>query len=188
MSIEPIPAMKSVVTDGPEGLTVVMPARRHAPVLFLVPLWLAFWLFGGLTAARGVQSTAGATPFLVIWLTVWGAAGLLAISSWLWMFAGHERLVVGSGRLMHGYQLFAFEIPREYDLAAVRHLRSTPNLLSLTATSFGARMWGLGTGAIAFDYGSKTVYVGSGIDEAEGGMIVRKIRGRHTFADDDEKE
>lgn len=188
MSIEPIPGMKSVVTDGPEGLTVGMPARRHAPVLFLVPVWLAFWLFGGLTAVRGMQSAPGATPYLVVWLTVWGAAGLLAITSWLWMFAGRERLVVGSGRLVHGYQLFAFEIPREYDLTAVRHLRSTPNLLSLTATSFGARMWGVGTGAIAFDYGSKTVHVGSGIDEAEGAMIVRQIRERHAFDDDDEKE
>ena len=46
----------------------------------------------------------------------------------------------------------------------------------------------VGAGAIAFDYGAKTVYVGSGIDEAEGEMIVRRIRERHAFADDAEKE
>jgi hypothetical protein len=64
---------------------------------------------------------------------------------------------------------------------SVKHLRVEP--LSLFPTDMGAalRFWGIGGGPIAFDYGSKTLRFGAGLDDAEARDVIRDLRERHTF-------
>jgi hypothetical protein len=45
------------------------------------------------------------------------------------------------------------------------------------------QFWGIGGGPIAFDYGSQTVRIGSGLDEAEAREIVKELRSRHAFSE-----
>jgi len=40
---------------------------------------------------------------------------------------------------------------------------------------------GIGGGPIAFDYGFKTVRLGSGVQDAEAREIVKELRSRYTF-------
>ena len=182
MSVEPVPGMRSTISDGPEGLTILMPSRRVVVFLVFIPIWLCGWLLGETFAIRTlVGGMGGRQPpmlFLAVWLTFWTVGGLAIATAWLWTAFGRERLVVGSGRFVHQYELFAFAIPREYDVTAIRNLHAVPNP---GATSFGGRRNAFGVGSIAFDYGSKTVYVGRGLDEAEGRMIVDRIRARHAI-------
>ena len=183
MSLEPVPGMRSTVTDGPEGLTILMPSRRLLPVVVFLPLWLIGWGFGETFAIRTLVSgtgPGGAFPgmFLAVWLTFWTIGGLVAVSLWLWMMFGQERIVVGNGRFVHSYELFGLTRPREYDVQAIRNLRSIENLPTYASSRGPFRAYGVGVGAIAFDYGAKTVHAGASLDEAEGRMIVQRIQGR----------
>ena len=47
--------------------------------------------------------------------------------------------------------------------------------------SGGMRVWGMGGGVIAFDYGARTVRLGSSLDEAEALLIVRELKAAHRF-------
>jgi len=183
MSVEPVPGMRSTVTDGPEGLTIVMPSRRMLPFVVFLPIWLAGWAFGEFFAIRtlvtGTDTGGGpGSMFLAIWLTGWTIGGLFAVLIWSWMMFGHERLVVGSGRFVHSYELFGLSRPREYDVQAIRGLHASANPLASSPMGSPFRAYGIGSGAITFDYGAKTVSMGAGLDEAEGKMIVQHIKDR----------
>jgi hypothetical protein len=187
MNVEPVPAMRSTVTDTPEGLVIEMPARRVVLFLVFLPIWLVAWLlaesFVAGTFLKGPGGQGGATAFLAVWLTMWTLGGLFAAASWCWMVFGQERLVVGSGRFVHSYELFGLRLPREYDVQSIRNLRAAPNDFVRGRASFALPVVGANSGAIAFDYGSKTVFLGSGLDEAEGRMIVQHIRARAAIPD-----
>ena len=179
MSLEPVPTMRSTITDEAGGLTIVMPTRRLLPFVIFLPIWIVGWGFGESFAIATLVSGKGGGPaptlFLAFWLTMWTFGGMVAVTLWLWTMFGRERLVVGSGRFVHSYELFGFTRPREYDVQAIRGLRAAPNLFS---NARGFATMGPGSGAITFDYGAKTVRVGSSLDEAEGRMIVQRIKDR----------
>ena len=180
MSLEPVPGMRSAVSDGPEGLTIVMPPRRMLPVMVFLPIWLAAWGFGEFFVIRTLVSGAAGpgAAFLAVWLTGWTLGGTFAVLIWSWMMFGHERLVVGGGRFVHSYELFGLSRTREYDVQAIRNLRVGASLLAGSLFGPSMRTYGFGSGTIMFDYGAKTASVGAGLDEAEGRMIVQRIRER----------
>jgi len=177
MSVEPVPTMRSTITDEAGGLTIVMPGRRFLPFVLFLPLWLIGWAFGEFFAISTLVSGkgGGSAPalFLGLWLTMWTIGGLVAMSLWMWMMFGRERLVVGSGRFVHSYELFGLTRPREYEVQSIRGLRAAPNLFD-NARGFRS----MTSGAITFDYGAKSVRIGAGLDEAEGRMIVQRIKDR----------
>jgi hypothetical protein len=185
MSLEPVPGMRSTVSDGPEGLTIVMPPRRMLPVMVFLPIWLAGWAFGEVFVIHTlVSGTAGPEAgFLAVWLTAWTLGGTTAALIWSWMMFGHERLVVGSGRFVHSYELFGLSRPREYDVQAIKNLRTGLSILAGSPYGASMRTYGFGSGVICFDYGAKTVNMGAGLDEAEGRMIVQRIRERGGIPD-----
>ena len=180
MSFEPVPGMRSTITDDSDGLTILMPARRVPFALFFLPVWIIGWAIGWFFAFRQLTTSNDGgqfgTAFLGVWISFWTIGGLVAITSWLWMMFGRERLVLGQGRLAHRFELFGFQVPREFDVQSIRNLRATPNVMTNSQSPFGAV--GIGSGAIAFDYGAKTLRVGGGLEEAEGAMIVKRIKDR----------
>jgi len=105
MSVEPVPAMRSTITDEAGGLTIVMPSRRALPFVIFLPIWIVGWVLGECFAIGTLVSGKGGgsfpTLFLGFWLTFWTTGGLFAITSWSWIMFGRERLVVGSGRFVH---------------------------------------------------------------------------------------
>jgi len=182
MSVEPVPTMRSTITDEAGGLTIVMPSRRVLPFVIFLPIWIVGWALGECFAIGTLVSGKGGGSFpalfLGFWLTFWTIGGLFAMTAWSWMMFGRERLVVGSGRFVHSYELFGLARPREYDVQSIRGLHAAPNLFgnARAQSPFGAM--GPGSGAITFDYGAKSVRIGSGLDEAEGKMIVQRIKDR----------
>jgi hypothetical protein len=170
--------MRTVVSDGPEGLTFVVPSRRQWFGILFLPVWLIGWLLGEVFALREVVSGKGPVPFLLVWLTMWTLGGGLAALSWLWMVAGKERLTVKPGVLVHRFELFSLHRTREYDLSEVRNLKVSPESFNPWNMGAGFKMWGIGGGVVAFDYGAKTIRVAASVDEAEGRMIVGRIQQR----------
>ena len=182
MPTVPVPAMRTAVSDGPDGLTFVVPSRRQWFAMLFLPVWLVGWLFGEVFAVRGLISGKGPSLFLLVWLTMWTLGGGLALLGWLWMLAGRERLVVKPGVLVHRLELFGLHRTREYDLSQVRNLKVSPESFNPWNMGSSFRMWGLGGGVVSFDYGARTIRVAASVDEAEGRMIVNRIQERYAIA------
>jgi len=183
MAIEPVPGMRTKVSDGPEGLSFIVPAPRQIFAMLFLPLWLTGWVFGEFFALRTLVTEKGpAQAFLVIWLTGWTIGGAFAIFTWFWMLSGRERIVLKPGVLAHRYELFGLSVGREYDLSQARNLRVSPLPAFSGNGRGGLRTWGLGGGVMAFDYGAKTIRMGGSLDEAEGNMIVKKIQERYSIS------
>jgi hypothetical protein len=170
--------MRTVVTDGPDGLSFLVPARRQWFAMLFLPIWLVGWVFGEVFAIGELISGKGPWGFLLFWLAGWTVGGGFAIFVWLWMVAGRERLIVRPGVLAHRSELFSVQRNREYDLPQVRNLIVSPAAFNPWNMTAGFRMWGFGGGIVAFDYGARTIRVLASIDEAEGRMIVSRIQER----------
>lgn len=183
MAILPVPGMRTVVTDEPGGLCFAIPARRQWFAMVFLAIWLVGWGCGEVFAIWALFSGKALSLFLVAWLSIWTFAGGLAALSWLWMVAGRERVTLKADRLVHRYELFGFGRTREYDLSSVRDLRVSPESFNRWNTGGSMRAWGLGGGMVAFDYGARTVRFAAGVDEAEGKMIVERIRERNPIPD-----
>jgi hypothetical protein len=171
---------RATFEDGPGGLQVTIPgARRRFLTLFLL-VWLGGWFFGERSALD--QLTSGTTSegrgFLVLWLIGWTLGGVAVAYLILWTTLGHERLILRPDALVLRREVLGVGRSREYDIRHVKDLR--------VATSPGAfdyrhslQFWGLGGGRVAFDYGARTVYFASAIDEAEAKLLVDRLRSRN---------
>jgi hypothetical protein len=135
-------------------------------------------MLGEVFAIRELIGGKGPSLFMVTWLTMWTVGGGLAALSWLWMVVGKERLTVKPGLLVHRFELFSLRRTREYDLSQVRNLKVSPESFNPWNMGAGMKMWGLGGGVVAFDYGARTIRVAASVDEAEGRMIVSRIQER----------
>ena len=179
----PPPARRSTSRQTPDGLEIRVPSKRNVFVMLFLLAWLVAWGFGEVMVSRELLlGDPGASAlFLVVWLIMWTLGGGLAIYAWLRMLAGSERVVLGRGVLAIRTELFGVGPAREYDLMHVKNLRI--ERLSAWPTDMGAtlRFWGIGGGPIAFDYGSKTVRFGAGLDDAEARDIIAELRERHSF-------
>jgi len=164
MAIEPVPGMRTKVSDGPEGLSFIVPAPRQIFAMLFLPLWLTGWVFGEAFALRTLVTEKGpAQAFLVIWLTGWTIGGAFAIFAWFWMLSGRERILLKPGALAHRYELFNLSVGREYDLAQVRNLRVSPQPLLTGNGRYMFRTLGLSGGVVAFDYGAHTIRMMSSV-------------------------
>jgi hypothetical protein len=184
MAIVAVPGMRTEVSDGPDGLTFVVPAPRVWFAMVFLPLWIAGWCAGEFFALRTLVTAKGPElMFLIVWLTGWTVGGTFAIFTWIWMLAGKERVVLKTGVIAHRYELFGLSVGKEYDLSQVRNLRVSPQPLNPWGGGSGLRTWGIGGGLVAFDYGARTIRVAGSIDESEGNMIVQRIKARFSIPD-----
>lgn len=164
---------RATLTPTRDGLEVVIPSRKNAFLIVFLLFWLCGWLFGEVLAIRQLLAgTAGAPGFLAVWLLGWTAGGGVALVTWLWNVAGRETLRLGPRTLVHFRGVGGLGLTREYDTAQVSGLRVSPLYVLRRSFTFP----GVGGGAIAFDYGARTLRVGGGVDEAEAGRIVAALK------------
>ena len=177
------PTRRSTVRDTPEGLEIVIPAKRNAFLLLFVSAWLVGWAMGEIMVVRQLLLGESEAPnlFLFAWLIMWTIGGGWALYTLLWNAIGKEILRLGPGVLATKHDVLGFGRTREYDLSHVKNLRVSPHVHDPFGWSAGMRSWGSGGGVVAFDYGSKTFRFGSAIDEAEGFQVVEELKARHSF-------
>ena len=151
-------------------------------MLFL-SAWLVGWCFGEVFATRELLFGSDEAPalFLGAWLVGWTIGGGFALFTWLWMLRGREVVVLRPHSLTTKRDVWGLGRPKEYDLLHVKNLRVAP--ISWNPYDWGGatQFWGVGGGPIAFDYGSRTVRFGSGVDEAEAREIVNELRSHYAF-------
>ena len=133
---------------------------------------------GEVSALRELAKPPHTQWFLVFWLIGWTIGGCCAILAWLWMAFGKEVVTLGSGQLSVEQRILGVTRKREFDTAHITNLRVVAGLAesAVVGTRTSAR-----SGAIAFDYGSKTFRFGASLDESEASVVVAELRQRQSF-------
>lgn len=144
-------------------------ARRRPWYRWIAPLWIAgvmtFGLVGMLTGEPPENS--GGNWFLVLW----AAIGIGCTSVALWGLLFREYVVVGPQAMTHARGLGPFWRRRDYHRTAVEDVR----LGERTDTMHHWRSLGIGSGAVAFDYGDRTLHIAD-VDDAEAKRVVAALR------------
>ena len=173
------PNARATVLDEAGVLRITIPAKRRWFLILFLILWLSMWLYAGVAAA-GPQVTREGEPhfFRVIWLVFWAAGSLFALFTLLWMLAGREVARVEGPEISLRREIFGLGRSREFEVAAVRNVRSSVVPFNPWDPSSALMFWGLGGGTIAFDYGPKTYRFGAGLDESESKSLAEMIGSR----------
>ncbi|MGH8031441.1 MAG: hypothetical protein ACREO8_03515 [Luteimonas sp.] len=161
------------------GLRIAIPARRNWFVILFLLAWLGGWVMGETSAIRMLASGKGEVGFMVFWLCGWTVGGAFAIGAWLWNVAGMEYISIRNGELAHRFAVGPVGWSREYALAHVTRLRAVPTPQAAFGQRWGNNPFVPNDGTICFDYGAKTIRMGSGLDEAEARQLVDQMTSRH---------
>lgn len=169
------------ITDISGTLRIVIPGSRSWFVIGFLGFWICGWAVAEfMVSSQYLQGDAppDGESFMLAWFVVWTVGGLLAIYAWLWQFMGKEIVTVHGQRLTTRRDVGGFGFDQDYNLPQMRDLRAAPvgfNPLDLTSS---LQLWGIGGGVIAFDYESRTVRFGAGLDEAEAKEVLTAITQR----------
>jgi hypothetical protein len=168
---------KATVLRSAQGLEVVIPARRNAFTTLFLGVWLIGWGVGEVMVPAQLfraRAEPEALAFAAVWFVVWTIVGGFALYVFLWSLAGRERILLTGSRLAIRRELFGMGRLREYDLAHVRDLRVSPGTYNPFDFRSVLECWGIGGGAVAFDYGASTIRFGAALEEGE----ARSVRDR----------
>lgn len=174
MSYEPIANPRFAIEPAEGGEQIRVKARKQIfPMLFL-PIWLTGWTVGGVAANSEVIRQF--QPFLVLWLCGL-AVGWIAVAGTLaWMLTGSEKLRVVGSDLEVAHHALGWSRRWLYEGARVRNLRVAEQPAWPYRFQFQVPFLNIArAGSIKFDYGARTVYAASGLDDAEGRMIVDRL-------------
>lgn len=97
------------------------------------------------------------------------------------MLFGKQVITIDKGLLKIENIFPGFNRKKEYAISSVKKMGiagdvATINSLGGTRTYNSREFWGMKGGKIKFDYGMNTVKMAIGIDDAEAGFILRKLR------------
>ena len=176
-----IEAMRSRLEETAGGLRIVIPSRGSWLVVVFLTVWLCGWFFGELFAVRTLLGFTSGRPmphgppqlFLVVWLAGWTVGGVAALYAWVWNAAGREIVDLDGASLSISREPIQFPPRKEFDWNSVRNLRVSPIVRS--RRDFTQL---IGLGIVSFDYGARTFRFGTGLDEAEGAMLIEAIQRR----------
>jgi hypothetical protein len=192
--IEPF-SPRYTTTEGHDGLTVIIPARRNWLLILVVSFWLTMWVSMGVTVALVALSIASAIstvvapsayPFIVfgvLWSLVWLVATFWVLRSVAWSVGGREVVLVNEQALTTQRRIGPWPAGRRYEYAAehIGDLRVDAGMGgSRGSIAYPRRRWGTasGAGGVAFDYGARTRRFGESLDEAEAKQIVALFQER----------
>jgi len=178
-------ASRVIVTDGPGGLRLLIPAKRNWFIILFMGFWLCMWAVGEIMVP--IQFLKGEIPgitvmFVLAWLGAWTVGGAFAIYLWLWNLMGRQIITIHGHTLTTRRDIGGYGFDREYDVSQVRDLRVSAMKFNAWDYSASLQFFGLGGGLVAFDYGAKTYRLGAGLDEAEANLLVGKITNRYAIA------
>jgi len=162
------------VEDASSGEIIRIRAPRKVFVIIFLPIWLAGWSAGGSVVA--FELTQRFEPFLALWLCGWALGWVFAAGILGWTLFGCETIRTVGGDLELGQQLGPWVRRKLYQGAQVRGLRTAGQNHPLASLSLDLPFRRVRYGALQFNYGARTIYAATGLDEAEGELIVDRLR------------
>jgi hypothetical protein len=177
VSYVPLSKPRFVIDGSGATETIRIKARRQIFALLFLPVWLAGWTAGGIAAIT--QMIKAFQPFLLIWLCFWVVAWIAVVGTLAWMLFGVETLSVVDRNLEVGIEIGPWKRVKTYDGSQISGLRSASQNFPFASFRFSVPfLRGAQFGAVQFNYGARTVRRASGLDEAEGEMIVERLAKR----------
>lgn len=153
-----------------------VPSHKSIFFIFFISAWLVGWGFGEVNAIKTLLSPEQdeRKAFMTFWLIGWTLGGAWALGALIWQLAGFEILTIDQTTITQRIEILGMGFNKHYNLKEVKDLRVIPYNLSIITNQKVVLppIIGAGHGAIAFDYGSRTFYLGSSVDEAEAKKIV----------------
>jgi hypothetical protein len=169
------PKPRYTIADQGDRLKIIIPGRR--PILGIVASVVIVLILVFMLRALAAENQLAEVPWLVI-LVLAGAVFFFSYNL-LGNVIGREVIVVEAQRLSVRYEVVSVGRTREYLAEHILDLRALSELqpaLRLQHAMFSP--WGLKVYSMAFDYGARTYYLGSGATEAEAKQIVAAIKNR----------
>jgi hypothetical protein len=160
----------SSVEELADGVRYTFPSRRGTFRTIFLTIWLVGWTVGELTAIWEVWNNESAGIHLKLWLIAWTFGGLAAMYQLLAFVSGKEIVTISPGTLTIQRDISGWEKPRSYDFTDVRNLR-----VSRPEEDFfwsNRRPGPFQNGTIAFNYKSKTISFGAGLDQNEARLVI----------------
>ena len=149
-------------------------ARRQVFVLLFLPVWLTLWTAGGIAAFTQVIHEF--SLFLCLWLCGWALGWIFAASTVAWMLMGSETLRVLGQDLEVGVEIGPWARRKLYQGGQIKDLRAAPANPFSSFQLNSPFMRQMQFGAVQFTYGARTVRAAAGLDEAEGKLIVERLK------------
>ncbi len=160
------------------GAEIHIRAKREWGSLLFIPVWLAFWTFGGITAMKWVLHPGPSTPraFISLWLVGWLFGESWALYSWFWTAFGEEVVRVKEASLILRRDVLGFGRDRSFPIGSLKDLRARG--IFPTNSYWGDYMsqMKLGGGTVAVDTQGKTVRFGIQLTEPEAQEVVEALK------------
>jgi len=174
MRYEPIAKPRFQIERAGVGEQIRVKARRRVWPMVFLPFWLTAWTAGGIGAIYALFQDF--QPFLVLWLCFWAVAWVAVAGVLVWMFTGSETVRVVDSDVEIAHHALGMTRRWLYEGRRVRNLRLAEQPPWPFRTQFQVPFLNLyQSGAVKFDYGPRTVRALSGLDEAEGAMVVERL-------------
>ena len=179
MAKKPLPASRVTITETSGGLRMVIPGSRSWFVIGFLGLWICAWAVAEVMVPA--QFLKGDIPpeaqsLTVAWFTVWTVGGLLAGYALLWQAVGKEMVALQGQAFILRRDIGGFGFDKVYDLAQMRDLRVGSSGFNPLDLSAALQLWGIGGGAIVFDYKTMTVRFGASLDDAEAQQVLTAVK------------
>ena len=175
------------------------PVGRAGCSSLILVVWICGWavgeVFAGVEVLDGLIKFLGGGQtifrsdwtFLLVWLLVWTAGGLIALYSLLWQVTGREVIEVSHESLKVAKKVFGLGFGKTYNAINIDNLRvdeSLPQMATVMGqlppalARFGQRSVSA-RGALMFDYGGSTVRFGLGLNLDEARQLLGEIQRRY---------
>ena len=179
--MKPGPVRRSRSRETSEGFEISIPAKHSLLLTLILGPSLIAWAMGEVAAAMDVflpPDNPASAPSSPAWLIAWTCVGAFLFYLQFWMIIGVELVIVRPTTLLIRREFGGFDRAKAYDLSRIRNLRVASSSMSPFDWSEAVHFLGIGSGPIAFDYGSERVWLGTGVHETEACDIVNELRSR----------
>ena len=180
----------ATISEFEGNLEVVIPTKKNWFIVAFISFWLCCWavaeimVLGMLLGFGPVGGIGFASLFMLGWLCMWTIGGLFALRIFLWMLTGREVLIFGQGYLTTKKAGLLFHPRKTYAINDIQNLKveESPQVNLFWGSSRNYLSYLVPPGTIRFDYGFKTIKVGSGLDAPEAQSILEKLKSKgHLF-------
>lgn len=169
--------------ETPTGYSIIVPAKKHLPIIIIFSLWLVGWIqsiiFFAPTLENFSDNTGGLSfegIFFIVWLMLSMAAGLFVMKTLMWYLIGKEIITIDREQISIARKndiLFRHKI---YDLQEAKKFH-------VEEEHFEFVFWNQGNslgifrnrGTIRFEYGFKTIKFANDMDQAEANHILESL-------------
>ena len=160
------------------GMELHILAKRDWGSLIFMPVWLAFWTFGGILAVKVLLHPGPSTPraFFSLWLTFWLLAEVWVIYWWLWTAFGKEIVTIREGALNIKRDILGYGRTRSFSIGSIANLRPSGFFPSNSYWENYLVQLKLAGGTVGFDVQGQIKKFGIQLTEPEAQEVVRELK------------